>query len=125
MQYDVSSPQAYIDVLEMDWRKDKLLQIRNLILQQDASVVESVNYKMLYYSLNGVGVFHLNAQKHYVSLYCGDVKKIDPSGELLTGFNLGKGCIRLSKTTDIASSGLPAFIGRGVQLVKQGVDISC
>jgi hypothetical protein len=46
---------------------------------------------MLCYRLNNLVLFHLNAQKGYVSLYCGDSKKIDPDGILLTGLNIGKG----------------------------------
>ena len=63
MQYDVSSPSEYLEALDLDWRKDKLLQLRDLILHQDSDIQESISYKMLGFKLNSVELFHLNAQK--------------------------------------------------------------
>lgn len=125
MQYDVSNPQDYIESLALDWRKEKLQQLRQLILKQDGAIDESINYKMLCFKLNDAVLFHLNAQKDYVSLYCGNTTKIDPDGELLAGLNLGKGCIRLSKTKDISQTGIEEFICRAVCLLQQGKDIDC
>jgi len=46
----------------------------------------------------------------YVSLYCGNTEKIAPKGSLLTGLNIGKGCIRFSETKDISKVAIKAFI---------------
>jgi len=54
----------------------------------------------MFYSLQGLNVL-LNAQKNYISLYVGDRHKIDPEMKLLKGLNLGKGCIRISKSKSI------------------------
>ncbi|MBX2847429.1 MAG: DUF1801 domain-containing protein [Acidiferrobacterales bacterium] len=125
MQYDVDSPEEYIEALDLDWRKDKLLQLRDIILKQDPAIEESINYKMLRFKLNDKGLFHLNAQRGYVSLYCGDTKKLDPDGELLQGLNIGKGCIRFSKTKDISKTRIESFIQRAVSLLKDGVNLDC
>ncbi len=125
MQYDVNTPAEYLKALDLDWRKDKLLELRSIILKQDADIEESINYKMLCYRLNGAELLHLNAQKGTVSLYCGNIEKVDPDGVLLNGLNLGKGCIRLSKTKDVVESGVAAFIARAVRLRKDGMDLSC
>jgi len=125
MQYDAKSPSEYIESLDLDWRKDKLQQLRQMILEQDSAIHETIHYKMLCFKLNDAVLFHLNAQKGYVSLYCGDTKKIDPAGELLSGLNIGKGCIRFTKTKNIAQTGMQDFIKQAVLLCKQGQDIGC
>ncbi|MEE9445303.1 MAG: hypothetical protein V3V19_06540 [Cocleimonas sp.] len=72
-----------------------------------------------------VTVFHLNAQKNYVSLYAGDLKKIDPEGVLLKGVNTGKGCIRFNKTLSLSEIKVEEFIGKAVSLWEKGVDLGC
>jgi uncharacterized protein YdhG (YjbR/CyaY superfamily) len=125
MQYDVSSPLEYMESLAIDWRKEKLQNLREIILKQDSEIQETINYKMLCFKLNGSVLFHLNAQKGYVSLYCGNTKKIDPDGKLLTGLNIGKGCIRLSKAKDISKTRIEDFIKQAIFLFKEGNDIGC
>lgn len=125
MLYDVNNPEQYLNALASDWRKDKLEELRALILKQAKGVEECINYKMLCYKLNGDSLFHLNAQKGYVSLYVGDIKKIDPQNMLLAGLNMGKGCIRFTKSIDIGSTGTGEFIKKSVELVNKGVNLDC
>mgnify|MGYP003572211251 CR=1 FL=1 len=125
MQYNVNNPSEYIESLELDWRKDKLQALRQMILEQEAAIDESINYKMLCYKLHNSVLFHLNAQKGYVSLYCGNTQIIDPNGVFLSGLNVGKGCIRFTKTKDIAKTGIRDFIAQAIKLNKKGIDISC
>ena len=125
MQYDVSSPEEYLTSLEPDWRKETLLQLRDLILKQGADLHEVISYKMLGYQLGDAVLFHLNAQRGYVSLYCGDTRKIDPEGRLLQGLNIGKGCIRFSKTKKIAETHIAQFIETAVALAREGNDLGC
>ena len=47
MQYDVKTPEEYLEVLENDWRKEKLLAIRQMILDHAPELEESIRYKML------------------------------------------------------------------------------
>ena len=75
MLYNVKTPAEYIDVLEDDWRKEKLQQVGSIIQSKAPDLVEGIDYKMLSYSDEKGIVFHLNAQKNYVSLYCGQCKK--------------------------------------------------
>ena len=125
MQYNAQTPVEYIDVLEEDWRKEKLLQIRDIILDKAHDFKERIHYKMLCYTDENGDLFHLNAQKNYVSLYVGDASKIDTDGSLLKGLNLGKGCIRFKKSVDINTTKIDTFIEKAVGLWKDGVDVGC
>ena len=125
MQYDAESPAEYLDLLDDDWRKEKLLELRALLLETESGLEESVNYRMLGYGKGEDFVFHLNAQKGYVSLYCGNASKIDPEGTLLAGLNVGKGCIRFSKSRRVADTRIDEFIRRAVQRWKDGEDVDC
>ena len=104
MQYNANTPAEYLDILEEDWRKEKLLQIRAIILEKGYGFKERINYKMLCYTDEKGDLLHLNAQKNYVSLYVGDSSKIDTDGSLLKGLDLGKGCIRFKKSVNIAET---------------------
>ncbi len=125
MQYNVNSPSAYIDALEDDWRKEMLLKIRAMILSGASEIAEGIEYKMLRYGDDRQSLFHLNAQKNYVSLYVGDARKIDESGELLRGLDLGKGCIRFKKTINLEESRVAEFIIKAIDLWRSGSDLSC
>ena len=125
MLYDVDTPKAYIDALEKDWRLEKLQALRSIIKNQAPEFEEGINYKMLAYSNERGAVFHLNAQKNYVSLYVGDTDKVDQSGELLKGIDVGKGCIRFKKSTKLEDTRIAEFIGRALDLWKRGEDIDC
>ncbi|OEK04719.1 iron chaperone [Roseivirga misakiensis] len=125
MQYDVSSTDEYIAVLENDWRKEKLLQLREIIKQSATHLVEGINYKMLSYADQKGVIFHLNAQMNYVSFYVGDASKVDPSGELLKGIDVGKGCLRFKKSVDPNNTQIDSFIKKAVLLWQNNVDIGC
>ena len=98
MQYDVDTPQAYLDALDEDWRKALVLQLREIISDVAPDWSEGIGHKMLSYSGKTGPAMHLNAQKGYVALYVGDALALDPDGSLLAGLDCGKSCIRLRKT---------------------------
>lgn len=125
MQYDVESPEQYLAALDTDWRRETLLELRALLLELGPHLAESIRYRMLSFDDAEGGLFALNAQKHYVSLYVGDIAKVDPDGELLAGLNLGKGCIRFSKTKRVADTEIRTFIQRALELRQSGGDIDC
>ena len=77
MLHDAGTRQQSLSNLPDDWRKHTLMQLRGLILRQGPDLEESVDYKMLGYRGQDRFVFHLNAQKGYVSLYVRDIRKID------------------------------------------------
>ena len=125
MQYDVSTPQLYLDALTDDWRKATLEQLRALIKTAAPDIQEDIAYKMLCYRDDQGTIFHLNAQKHYVSLYVGNIANIDQGDELLTGLDTGKGCIRFKKSISVEQTHINTFIRKVLNLHRQGSDIGC
>lgn len=125
MQYHAPTPSAYLAQLEEDWRKDKLRQVRQMILNHGPQLEETMEYKMLAYQLDGQSIFHLNAQRAYVSLYLGDLSKVEGADQLLKAFDKGKGCIRIKKRVVIAESGLETFIQRTLEHWTRGGDTLC
>ncbi|HCL02093.1 MAG TPA: DUF1801 domain-containing protein [Lachnoclostridium phytofermentans] len=125
MQYEAKTPEEYLKLLENDWRKEKLLDIRRIILEYAPELVESIHYKMLCYGNELIKIFYLNAQKSYVSLYVGTIEKVENSDILLEKFNCGKGCIRIKKSIDISNTGLETFIKQTIDIWRAGGDTSC
>ncbi len=125
MQYDADTPQNYLDQLEEDWRKNKLLTLRQIILDTAPQASERIHYKMLGYGQNDNWLCHLNAQKHYVSLYLGNIQVLDPDGSLTTDLNMGKGCIRLSKSVEITNTHIPELLQRAVVRWQKGEASGC
>ena len=125
MQYNVTTVPEYLAALEEDWRKQTLEEIRSLIKEAGPDIEEYIQYKMLAYGDGKTPLFHLNAQKNYVSLYIGDTKKVDPEEEFLAGLDKGKGCIRFKKSTVVQETRIRAFIERTIGLWRDGVDVGC
>lgn len=124
MQYNVKTVTEYLEALEEGWRKEKLYQIRKIILDSATDISEIIEFKMLGYRGPNGTLFHLNAQKNYVSLYVGNILKIDSDRSILKGFNQGKGCVRLRKT-DRVDGNIKIFIQKAVSLSKKGADLGC
>lgn len=125
MQYDVSSPKEYLQQLPDDWRRDKVIALRDIIKDKGPKLTERISYKMLAYGVDEEDVFCLNAQKNYVSFYVGNASKVDPSGELLEGLSVGKGCVRFKKSVDVSATRIDEFIERAVEMWEQGKDFGC
>ena len=125
MQYKVNTPEEYLDQLEDDWRKEKLEVVREMIKANGSELVEGIEYKMLGYGNGEKNIFHLNAQRAYVSLYVGDINKVANARELLGDFELGKGCIRIKKNQELEKTNLNAFISRVIDLWREGKDTDC
>ncbi|MGN7297177.1 iron chaperone [Ferdinandcohnia sp. SAFN-114] len=125
MQYDVKNSDEYLALLEDDWRKEKLLAIREMILDYAPELEEVIRYKMLNYGKDDNYVLALNAQKHYVSLYVGTIDKVENAESLLAGYNYGKGCIRVKKSIKVEDTGLEQFIHKTLDMWRAGEDIDC
>jgi len=125
MLYEVKTPREYLDAITDDWRKQKLMQVRELITKNGPDLNEGISYKMLSYEQDENAVFHLNAQQAYVSLYVGDVKKVENAKELLKPFNVGKGCIRIKKSIDLSETQLEEFIKQVLDIQKEGGNTDC
>ena len=124
MLYDVKTPEAYFESIEKDWRKEKITELKAMIMAVP-DMEEGIGYKMLSYSKGGEAIFHLNAQMNHVGLYIGDIDKADPNGEFTAGLNRGKGCIRFKKTDKLSETRINEFIKRVIDLAGKGVDIAC
>lgn len=125
MLYDVKTPAEYLDILPQDWRREKLLEVRDMIMKTGPELTEGISYKMLAYTYNGDVIFCLNAQKAYVSLYVGNVDKVESGRALLKGFDLGKGCIRIKKSVDLQQSHLEKFITGTIDVWRKGGETDC
>ena len=125
MQYEANTPAAYMTELAADWRREKIDYFRTVIKEKGPHLVEGIEYKMLSYGDERGTLFHLNAQKNYVSLYVGDARKVDPEGTLLEGIDVGKGCLRFRKSVDPAQTAVADFIAQAVKMWTHGRDINC
>ncbi len=125
MLYDASTPQEYMDGLDDDWRKEKVQEVREMIRSKSPDIQEGINYKMLCYRDTQGVIFHLNAQKNYVSLYIGNASKVDTDGSLLAGIDRGKGCLRFKKSTDLSQTQIDRFISKTIEMWKNGKDVYC
>ena len=121
--YSADSPEGYLAQLDEDWRKEKLLALRELTFRLcPDDWVECTHFKMLGYGPQGDPIMHLNAQKGYVALYVGDVERIDPGRELLGGVNCGKGCVRFKKKDEIGEN-VEAFLEKYMEFKRAGVSL--
>lgn len=125
MQYDAKDAKEYLELLKEDWRKEKLLEVRQMILAYGPELEESIRYKMLNFGKDEEYPFALNAQKNYVSLYVGTIDKIDNAHTLLKPFNCGKGCIRITKSINLKDTNLDEFIKTTIEMWRAGEDIDC
>ncbi|MEQ9167618.1 MAG: DUF1801 domain-containing protein [Cyclobacteriaceae bacterium] len=125
MQYEAKNPNDYLESLKSDWRKDKLEEVRGMIKENGPNLKEGIEYKMLCYSNVGKSIFHLNAQKAYVSLYVGNINKVANSETLLKEFDVGKGCIRIKKDIKLSETKLEEFILKTINLWRKGGDTDC
>ncbi len=125
MQYKAKTPDEYLEVQENDWRKSKLNQVREIIRRLGPNLNEGIEYKMLAYSMGEKNVFHLNVQQSYVSLYVGNINKIEKAAEFLKEFDKGKGCIRIKKNVEISETNLDKFIKEAIDLCENGGNTDC
>ena len=109
MNYNVKTAEEFFSALEDDWRKEKLLEVRDMILSIDNNIEEDIEYKMLAIKRNGKTLMCLNAQKNYVSLYS-YFGKFDYDESILEPFNVGKGCVRIKKSISLKDTRLKEFI---------------
>lgn len=123
MQYQVNTPGEYLEALQEDWRKEKLLEVWKILEAEGPDLTPGIEYKMLSFADKKGTVFSLNAQANYVSLYVGNTTKVDETGNSLKGFNLGKGCIRIKKSNEVEQ--LRDFIKMAIDKRSKGGDIDC
>jgi uncharacterized protein YdhG (YjbR/CyaY superfamily) len=125
MQYDAKTPTEYLRLLEPDWRKTKLLEIRKLIKKHGSELKEGIKYGALAYAHPAGGGFALTAQKNSVNFYVGTARKIDPDGTLLAGLDVGKGCIRFKKSKAVADTRIEEFIQKAITMLRNSEEFGC
>lgn len=125
MLYNVKTPSEYLKKLDKDWRKNKLIEVREMIKKNGPELIEGIKYKMLSYEYDDKIIFSLNAQQAYVSLYVGNVDKVENARKLLKEFNIGKGCIRIKKSIDLQESNLEKFIANTIEIWRKGGETDC
>ncbi len=125
MLYNVKTPSEYLDTIEKDWRKVKLIEVREMIKRNGPELTEGIKYKMLSYEYADKIIFSLNAQQAYVSLYVGNVDKVENARKLLKEFNIGKGCIRIRRNIKLPESNLDKFIARTIEIWRKGGETDC
>ena len=77
-------------------RQAELHRLRGLIRKAVPKAVESVQYNLPCYEYHGL-LCSFAAQKNYFSFYVLHGAVVNEHGELLKGFDVGKGCIRFRK----------------------------
>ncbi len=125
MQYDAKTPSEYMKLLESDWRKDKVEELRKLIKKLCPELKEGIEYKALAYGNESKNIFHINAQMAHVGLYVGNIDKIANARELLKEFSMGKGCIRIKKNIKLSDTKIDVFIKEVIELWKKGGNTDC
>jgi len=112
-------------LLEPDWRKEKVEELRILIKRLCPELKEGIEYKVLAYGDGTKNIFHLNAQRAYVSLYVGNIDKVENARTLLQDFNMGKGCIRIRKRINLSETKIDEFITQVMNLWLKGGNTDC
>jgi len=125
MLYEAKTAIEYLEVIDNDWRKEKLIKVRELIKKKAPELKEGIRNKMLSYEYGDKVIFNLNAQRAYVSFYVGNVGKVENAKELLKEFNVGKGCVRIKESIDLSKSNLEEFIKKTVEVWKKGGNTEC
>ena len=100
MQYDAATPKDYLAMIDDDWRRERLLKIREMLFEIPG-IAEGIAYGMLQYRVDGEVFAHLNAQKAYVGVYLGELERFDPGAGVRGGMNYGKSCLRVRKRDDL------------------------
>ncbi|MEO9826765.1 MAG: DUF1801 domain-containing protein [Paracoccaceae bacterium] len=100
MIYEATTPEDYLSVQDDDWRKERLLTIRDVFLAVPGAT-EGMQYKMLHYAVGDISLGLLNAQRAYVAIYMDDLTVLDPDGNLRNGLDCGKSCVRVKKRSDM------------------------
>ena len=100
MIYDADNPEGYLKAIDDDWRKERLLSIRDMFLEV-SGVNEGIGHGMLQYRRDGEVFAHLNAQKAFVGVYLGDLERIDPGAIIRGKMNCGKSCLRVRKSDNL------------------------
>ena len=124
MQYDVSSPEEYLEALDHDWRKDRLWR------SEDSSSSTAPSLRRAF-----------STKCSAMAVEIGSLRPQCPKGirQFVRGFNRqDRKCQRLAgvlqhregmysdqEVVDVRSTGLEEFIKKTIDLWRNGQDTSC
>src|SRR5580704_17768917 len=100
MQSTLSNVDDYLRSVP-EGRKDSMLKLRELCLDNLTGFEESMEYGMPSYKRNGVVEVSFNSQKNFIAVYILRKDVLDKHRSELTSASLGKGCIRYSNVKKI------------------------
>ena len=91
-------------------------ELRSIILDVPG-LTEGTKYGMLHYTTMNNWAISLADQKHYVSLYVHNIKIVKKYKNELDGLNIGKSCIRFSKSKKVPAETIRKIIVEAIELV--------
>ena len=114
MQSAVKDVAAYIEEAQQD-RQESLTRLRRLCLETLTPYIEGMEYGMPCYKRDGVVEVAFASQKNYISVYIMKEGVVNANRDLLSGLNVGKGCIRYSSAAKLDFSVLRKLLSDTVQ----------
>jgi len=91
-------------------------KLRNIILNVPG-LTEGTKYGMLHYTTMNNWAISLADQKHYVSLYVHNIKIVKKYKNELEDLNIGKSCIRFSKSKKVPTETIRKIIIEATEAV--------
>jgi uncharacterized protein YdhG (YjbR/CyaY superfamily) len=90
---------AYMENVDNEAHREALAQLRVMIHEIQPDIAEKFEYKMPVFDYNGQ-ICGMSSRKNYISLYC-KPEIVDRHRDALGKLNVGKGCIRFRKLSDL------------------------
>ena len=91
---------AYFVKEEDPKRLEMLIQLRDTVRLSLGDFEETLDYKMPTYFINGQCICAYASQKSHMALYIMPYDLLEPFGEELKKYNMGKSCIRFKKMSE-------------------------
>jgi uncharacterized protein YdhG (YjbR/CyaY superfamily) len=113
---EARAAREYLDELPSD-RRAEVAAVRDLIREAAPEAEETMSWGMLAYRIGASDLVALASQKRHLSLYllepCSDPKVLEAHRDRLAGLDLGKGCIRFRRASDLPKDALRDIIAAG------------
>jgi len=104
-------------IKNVDPGKKKIFDKLRSIILDVPGLTEGTKYGMLHYTTMNNWAISLADQKHYVSLYVHNIQIVKKHKDELADLNIGKSCIRFSKTRKVPAETIRKIIIEATELV--------
>ena len=104
-------------IKNVDPGKKKIFDKLRSIILDVPGLTEETRYGMLHYTTMNNWAISLADQKHYVSLYVHNIQIVKKHKDELADLNIGKSCIRFSKTKKVPAETIRKIIIEATELV--------